>query len=270
MLPPLLRLLRIVRYVAQSTVSRCAPCALYAFAALVAPVQVLAIEVPAIEVLTEENPPFNFQDHQGIGGISTEIVKEMGRRAGVAMSIHWTSWVRAYQGAIKNPNTCVYSTVRLPEREALFKWVGPIATNKWALFAKGDFGKPINTIDDARPFRIGGVIQDANIMYLQSLGFTHLDLVGEDYLNLNKLAGGRIDLWITPYYKGMELIKRSGLTNIHQILMVREVDYYLACNPRTSDDELNALSRALHTLNAEGFVKSTLDRYAGWFNYGSN
>ncbi|HXA48060.1 MAG TPA: ABC transporter substrate-binding protein, partial [Burkholderiaceae bacterium] len=108
-------------------------------------------------MLTEENAPFNFQDRQGIGGISTEIVKEMGRRAGVPMAIHWTSWVRAYQGAIKNPNTCVYSTVRLPEREALFKWVGPIASNKWALFARTDFDKPIKTIDDARPFRIGGV-----------------------------------------------------------------------------------------------------------------
>jgi polar amino acid transport system substrate-binding protein len=256
-------LLRIVRYGAQSTMRRSALCV---FAVLIAPAQVLAIEVPAIEVLTEENPPFNFQDRQGIGGISTEIIKEMGRRAGVTMSIRWTSWVRAYQGAIKNSNTCVYSTVRLPEREALFKWVGPIATNKWALFARSDFDKHINTIDDARSFRIGGVIQDANIMYLQSLGFTHLDLVGEDNLNVNKLAGGRIDLWITPYYKGIELIKRSGQTNIHPILMVREVDYYLACNPGTSDDELEALSLALRTLNAEGFVKSTLDRYSDWFN----
>lgn len=254
----LTRLLSIIRHTAQSYPRQGAS---IAFAALLVPAQ-----VSAIEVLTEENAPFNFQDGQTISGISTEIVKEMGRRAGVTMPIQLTSWVRAYQGAIKNPNTCVYSTVRLPEREILFKWVGPIASNKWAFFARNDFNKAINTIDDAQPYRIGGVKQDANIMYLQSRGFTNFDLVGDDNLNIKKLAGGRIDLWITPYYKGKVLIKRSGQTNIHFILMVRDVDYYLACNPKTSDGELDALSRALRALNAEGFTKAAVNRYADWFN----
>jgi polar amino acid transport system substrate-binding protein len=219
----------------------------------------------AIEILTEENPPFNFREGRTLRGISTEILQEMGLRAGISLPIRLTSWVRAYQQAMTSPNTCVYSTVRLPEREKLFKWIGPIGSNKWAFFARRDFDKPINTVEDARPYRIGGINQDANITYLQSLGFSHFDLVGDDYLNINKLSAGRIDLWITPYNKGKVLIKRSGKTDVQAILMVREVDYYLACNPNTSDVELQSLSRALQALTAEGFTKTVVSRYAEWF-----
>ena len=224
-----------------------------------------AIAAPAfaLELVTEENAPFNYLDSkQHVSGISTEILLELGRRTATPMKIQITPWARAYQTALSGADACVYSTVRLPEREALFKWVGPISANKWALFAKGDFNAPLASINDARSYRIGGVILDAKSLYLKSLGFSNFDLVGDDNLNLAKLMAGRIDLWISGLYRGKELAAQVGIKNIKPVLVVREVDYFLACNPKVPDETVNALNQALQTLRKEGYVKTVTDRYA--------
>ncbi|HYD81196.1 MAG TPA: transporter substrate-binding domain-containing protein [Paucimonas sp.] len=224
-----------------------------------------AVFVPAraLDVTTEENAPFNYLDsQQRIAGISTEIVLELGRRAGIPMKIQLTPWARAYQLAINMPDTCVYSTARLPERETLFKWIGPISTNKWALFARGDFNQRIDTLDDARKYRIGGVVMDAKVTYLKSLGFATIDPVNDDTLNVAKLLAGRIDLWVAGLYKGKELIGQSGAKNIKPVFVVREVEYYLACSQKTSDAIVNALAAELQVLQKEGFLKAVAERYA--------
>lgn len=220
-------------------------------------------QAATLDITTEENAPFNYVDSQHrVSGISTEILLEMGRRTGTQMKIQVTPWARAYQTALNSADNCVYSTVRLPEREALFKWVGPISVNKWALFAKGDFHTPLTTVNDARAYRMGGVILDAKSLYLKSLGFSNFDLVGDDNLNLAKLMAGRIDLWISGLYRGKELAAQAGIKNIKPVLVVREVEYFLACNPKTSEETLHALNQSLQALRKEGFVKTVTDRYA--------
>ncbi|HEY0847691.1 MAG TPA: transporter substrate-binding domain-containing protein [Noviherbaspirillum sp.] len=213
----------------------------------------------ALDITTEHNPPFNYQNGQHVSGISTEILLEMGRRAGVPLHVQMLPWARAYQSALSLPGTCVYSTVRLPEREDLFKWVGPLSTNKWALFAKSDFDKRIRSIEEAKNYRIGGVTMDAKAAYLKSLGFKRIDLVGDDSLNRAKLLAGRIDLWIAGLYRTTTAENRG---QIKPVFIVREVEYYLACHPETPEKTIAALQQALATLQKEGFVKAVTDRYA--------
>jgi polar amino acid transport system substrate-binding protein len=239
----------------QTAFPRFAACALFAAGLIASPAQ-------ALDLLTEDNAPFNYADGQQVTGLSTEILQEMGKRANVPMKMQVLPWARAYQSALNLPDTCVYSTVKLPEREALFKWVGPLTVNKWALFAKSDFNKPINSLEDAKHYRIGGVTMDAKAMYLKSLGFANIDLVGDDNLNLAKLIAGRIDLWISGLYKGKESAAHVGSKMVKPVMVVREVDYYLACNPKTPDATIAALSQALGVLQKEGFVKSVTDRYS--------
>ena len=103
---------------------------------------------------------------------------------------------------------------------------------------------------------------DAKSMHLKSLGFSNIDLVGDDNLNLIKLMTGRIDLWISGLYKGNELFIQNGVKNIKPIFVVREVEYYLACNPKTPNTIITALSQSLQALKKDGYAKSITDRYA--------
>lgn len=215
----------------------------------------------ALDVLTEENPPFNYSTPQRITGISTDILLEMGKRANVPLKIQVMPWARAYLIAQNLSDTCVYSTVRLPEREALFKWVGPLSTNRWMLFAKSDFNKPLQSIEDAKHYRIGGMTMDARAMYLKSLGIENIELVPDNNLNMAKLLAGRIDLWIAGLYKGKESPAPIDNKAIKPVLNVRNVEYYLACNLKTSSTTLDALKHALDALRKEGFIKLVQDRY---------
>lgn len=80
-----------------------------------------------IHLLTEEFPPFNMASPDGrVGGLSTELIRELLRRAGVPYQIHIQPWIRAYNTALLQDNTCGYSTSRTESREHQFKWVGPL------------------------------------------------------------------------------------------------------------------------------------------------
>lgn len=221
-----------------------------------------AVSAHALDLLTEDNAPFNYVENARVTGLSTDIVNEMGRRANVPLTIQVKPWARAYQTASGTPDTCVYSTVRLPERESAFKWIGPISTNKWALFAKADFSKPIAKIEDAQNYRIGGVVMDAKSLYLKSIGFSNIDLVGEDNLNLPKLLAGRIDLWISGLYRVDTLAGPGTVKSVKPVFVVREVDYFLACNPKTSDSTIASLTKALQAMQKDGSVKQLTERYA--------
>jgi polar amino acid transport system substrate-binding protein len=220
----------------------------------------------ALKLLTEENPPLNYTENNKLTGMATEVVKEMIRRANVPAQFEVMVWADAYKRVQLDNETCLYSTARLPNRELLFKWVGPIAVNKWGLFAKSGFSQPINKLADVKPYRIGGVVRDAKTEYLKQKGITHIFEVDDDKLNPPKLTldrkePQRIDLWITSIARAKEVAAQAKAPDVKLVLVVREVDSYLACNPRTSEATLKALSAALDEIKKDGTYKKIVDRY---------
>ena len=127
---------------------------LLALAALAATSTALAAP---LQLVTENNPPFNFADGKDVKGTSTEAVRALIAKAGLEANITVMKWDDAYSKAQASANTCIYSTARVENREKLFKWFGPIATNNWALYALPAFDKPIKVTRDARFFKIGAV-----------------------------------------------------------------------------------------------------------------
>jgi len=233
---------------------------------LIAGMLTLSAPAAALTLLTEENPPLNYTENNKVTGMATDVVREMSRRANVPIQIEVMVWADAYKRAQVDKDTCLYSTARLANRERIFKWVGPIAVNKWGLFAKSGFSQPINTLADVRPFRIGGVTRDAKTEYLKQHGITNIFEVDDDKLNppkltLNRREPGRIDLWITSVARAKQVAAQAGAPDVNLVFVVREVDSYLACNPRTSGATLKALSAALDGIKKDGTFRKILDRY---------
>ena len=156
------------------------------FACAIAPAQ-------AINFLTEDNPPFNYAAAGKAAGFSTEMVLEMAKRAGLPAEFRVLKWEDAYRQAQADRNTCVYSIARLENRENQLLWVGELATNKWALFGRDDFSRPIKSTTDLRPLKIGGIVQDAKVEYLKSRGVTNIREVLRDEQNPPRLFLKRED-----------------------------------------------------------------------------
>ena len=92
----------------------------------------LDVSAQTLTLTTEDYPPFNIVDPKTgvVTGVATEKVQEMMRRADQRYTITPFPWSRAFQMGQKVPNTCVFSTTRTPERENLFKWVGPLVKSR--------------------------------------------------------------------------------------------------------------------------------------------
>jgi polar amino acid transport system substrate-binding protein len=209
--------------------------------------------------LTEEDPPFNYTENGKIVGSVTEMVQQMSIRSGQPATIEMLPWDTAYGRAQGEKNTCLFATARLEHRERLFLWVGPLATNLWALYAKGDFAVPIRTLKDLAPYRIGAVARDAKGEFLRENAVTNLKLVRDDRENPARLFlpaenPDHIDLWITSLYSGRSIAKAAKVSDVKLVFLAKEEPLYLACNPQTDRAVVKALSDALEALRADGSV----------------
>jgi polar amino acid transport system substrate-binding protein len=221
----------------------------------------------ALTLLTEENPPFNYTEGGKVAGLSTEIVLELGRRSGIALEIKPLPWEKAYVSTQADKETCLYSTVRLDNRERLFHWIGPIATNRWVLIGKSDFAGTVKAVEDAKRYRVGVVAKDAKVEFLMSKGVTDLREVSDDSMNpprlvLNRDDPNRIDLWATSAYGALSTAARVNVRNLKVILPLRAVPLYLACGRNTSKETVQALTRAFEQVRKDGTLKRITDRYA--------
>jgi polar amino acid transport system substrate-binding protein len=164
------------------------------------------------------------------------------------------------------PDTCAFSVSRRSDREALFQWIGPIASNKWALFARKDFADKLTTLADARRYRIGGLRADAKTEFLVARGI-EVETIGTDRGNAVKLAAHRIDLWVTGLYTGERSAAAEGVTDIKPVLVFHETPSYLACSHGTSAETVRRLEQALEALRKEGFIKRAQEQHRANFGW---
>lgn len=220
----------------------------------------------ALTLYSEINEPFNFieQTRGKIAGISVDLLTEAARRANVPLSILITvPWARAQELVKRTDQTdaCLFSFTRTAEREPFYQWVGPLARSKWALFARDDFTGQLKTLVDARPYTIGGYLNDSRTAFVEKMGGFKLDIVYDDMLNPKKLAAGRIDLWISSLYGGRQMAATVGVSGIKPVLVFNEVDNYLACGPKVPMATVAVLQQALDEMRRDGTSKRITDSY---------
>lgn len=220
----------------------------------------------ALKLLTEENPPLNYTENKKVTGMGTEVLLEMGKRAKVPMEIEVMTWGKAYELAQDAKETCLYSTARLPNRENVFKWIGPVAVNKWGLYALEGFKPEIKSLKDARPYRIAGVARDAKTEFLKQEGLTNIIEEKDDKLNpakltLNRKEAQKADLWVTSVATASKVAAAAKAPAIKLVHVVRAADSYLACSTRTNAATLRALAEALDGMKKDGSFDKIIKRY---------
>lgn len=215
-------------------------------------------------ITTEYSPPTSMQEGGTVIGSATDKVREAMTRAGVRYSIELLPWKRAYSAALSRSNACVYSTTRTPERERLFKWVGPTDEGEWVLLGRSDRNYRLTTLEDARGLRIGTYNGDARDEYLRARGFK-VDPAPNDMINPQKLMMNRIDLWAAGIRRGSAVMEANGWANkIVPVLTFNRVKLYLACNPGVADATIERLNSALEAMGRDGTSRKLDRKYEGY------
>ncbi|ROL87484.1 substrate-binding periplasmic protein [Pseudomonas chlororaphis] len=222
----------------------------------------------SLVLLTENFPPYNmakngknFAQGENINGIAVDIVREMFKRAGINYSLTLRfPWERIYKLALEQPGYGVFVMARLPDREPLFKWVGPIGPDDWIMLARGDSKIALQSLEQARKYRIGAYKGDAIAETLAKQGLKPL-VVLRDQDNARKLVGGQIDLWATGDPAGRYLARQEGVTGLKTVLRFHSAQLYLALNKEVPDETVARLQAALDQLREEGVVEEIMGRY---------
>lgn len=203
--------------------------------------------------ITEQFPPFSFQEDGKLQGISVDLLDKMLGHMNMTLNrsdIKLLPWDQGYQMALQDNNAVIFSTGRIPEREALFKWVGPISSIKVALFASKEKHIKINSPGDLRALKIGVVRDSAEEPLVIKAGAKPGNLVERNNTTelIDMLKAGTIDAWAYPDLVGIWLAKKAGL-NASKYEIVYQLDegtpLYYAFNRNTSNSTVQAFQQAL-------------------------
>lgn len=145
-----------------------------------------------VRVVTESAFPLQYQEDGTIVGPATELLEALLKEAKVSYQIEMQPWARAYQSALTNKNTLIYSIARTPEREQNFHWLGEVMSLDYYLFGLAGDSEEITeqALIDAR---IGVIRDSATSEYLTSQGYKNLQVVSHPKQSIKMLLSERID-----------------------------------------------------------------------------
>lgn len=211
--------------------------------------------------ITEEYPPYNHKRGERLEGISIEILERIFEETETPLTrddVLFYPWARGYDTALAEPGTVLFSTTRTEQREALFQWVGPIATDRVTLIARRDSGIQLDSLDDLMNggYRVAVIREDIGAQRLEEAGVPadQLRLAMSNVSALKMLDRGRVDLWAYGEDVAFWLMQEHDLpiADFMSILTISESDLYYALHRDTEPALVERMQAAVDALRQRG------------------
>jgi len=219
---------------------------------------VVSVAPEDLHFVTEQYPPYNYVENGTLRGIAVDLLHGVYREMGSTLApgqVRVLPWTDAYEAARSQKNTAVFATIRLPEREHLFKWAGPLASERQVIFADPARSYAISGPADLNRYRIGVVRDDAATPQLRALGVDPAAIVTvgtvPDLISL--MQAGDIDLWCYGDLAGrFHAGTVTGDPDSFEVVYTLDTrDIYFAFNTDTPDSVIAAFQAALDSVRYE-------------------
>ena len=220
-----------------------------------------------IQIYTEQYPPLSYRNSYGeITGFGTDLANEIMKRTQTYAPITLSLWSNGYTMIQNNPNFCLFTMERIPARENLFQWVGPLGTNSTYFFTKAGSGITISSLDNAKNLsKVGTVTSWFSDQYLREQGFNNLISNSDPAVMAKKLMLGEIDAFVCSAVTFPDILKELGY-QYNQVVPSFELmssDYYIAFSKNTPAALVNQWQTALDAIKLDGSYNAI---YHKWFN----
>ncbi|WP_395339748.1 substrate-binding periplasmic protein [Ningiella sp. W23] len=231
-----------------------------------------------LTIVTETLPPYNFEEYGKVTGINIEATRYLCKLANIECEFKIMPWNRAYRLATSEANVGIVSTSKLPEREDIFHWVGPLAFGKACFFKlRNRTDIQIDDEQDLLNYSVGLGKNLAYEGYFNQLGFTvnqNLFLYNQKFGDLRAFSQGRLDL-IVASVNTLPYQIQEGIVDYEQLEPVFPLTYsdtfgnFLALHLDTSKDMVDKLQLAAIELHKSGKLKALIKEfqpkeYANW------
>lgn len=217
----------------------------------------------AFEMQAVVYPPLVELRGNSLGGVAVDVVREIQKMVGDDSRLSVMPWLRAYQKAQTEPNQVLFAIVRIPEREDLFKWVGPIFGEGDYFFKRKSSPLRISCLDDAKNVSRIAVRKD---------GYTHQTLLAKGFNNLEvgptydssyrKLREGRVDLVLMGELTHYFMVRNAGLDPDdfeRTDYRFAESSAWLAFSRDVPDEVIQKWQGALDELKENGRYEAIMD-----------
>lgn len=192
-----------------------------------------------LTVVTENFAPAQYlDDNNELVGYAADRVRAVLDSAGIDYSISVNDWSMTYNIALRDPQTCIFSISRSPEREQDFIWFAKLAqfdTNFYSLKSKG---LALTNLEQAKQYRIAVLKDNYSHHYLLSKGFKeneNLMLFSsfDNIFDIIQTRSSSIDLVVIPAqrveHEQSHLISDLQLEELLPINS-HQAPLYFACN----------------------------------------
>lgn len=216
-------------------------------------------------IMTEELPPWSFKENQRISGIAVEVVREMLVTLAIPNTIKIYPWQRAYRMTLERKNNILFSMAKTPERTPLFKWVGPIATEKVYFYQNRKSNVQLNQLSDAK--KVKTILTARGFpehSYLQSKGFSNLHITASMGKSFQMLAHQRGDLTVSGETTGNYFLTKENIdknTIVESEFSIYQFDLYIAFSRNISNTEIEKWQKALDTIKESGRFAEIVNKY---------
>ncbi|MBF0235713.1 MAG: transporter substrate-binding domain-containing protein [Desulfamplus sp.] len=222
-----------------------------------------------LEILTENaGGEANYLCNQNQAcGHNVDWVKEIMKRLGISHPITIMPLARAINELNTKTNIALFSTIRTPSREKLYKWVGPINVMKFVFLARADTNLSINSLDDAKKVDMIGCYKgDIRESILNNNGFKNLNpLFGADAndRNLRLLHMGRIDLLATSTAEWPIIARKNQipLKAFKELYVFKILEAYIAFSSKIPDEVIINWQTTLDQIKKDGTYKQIFSKY---------
>lgn len=215
------------------------------------------ISAKDLTYITEQYPPYNFQQDGKLQGISVDLLEGIWEKMGAdrnESAIKLLPWTEGYQKTLLENNTVIFTTFRLPEREQLFKWAGPIASGRDALIVKSDRNISIKSLRDLERYKIAGIENDIAVQRLLNCGIKKDDLILKKTSApiIEMLKNGTIDAWAYSDLVGIWLLQQSGAnaSDYKVAYVLGQGEGYYAFNKGIPDSLVQSFQQALDSIKS--------------------
>ncbi len=217
-----------------------------------------------LHLITEESPPTSFSHKGELHGYAVDVVRALIERTGDAARIELMPWTRGYSLAQQRPDTAVFSTVRTPEREARFQWVGPLLIGTTRFYSLKSRNLRFDTLQDAAASGpLAAVRQWYTYETLEVQGFKNLYGVASSKNMVTMLKHGRVKLIVAEDLTLDAELATGGLrvVDVQAHLPLMRSAYYIAFSPQTDVAVIERWQEALRGMHQDGSFAEVFQRW---------
>ncbi len=219
-----------------------------------------------IQIFMDHFPPYNYMENGEPKGFATDIVKRIMKTSNVNFKIKSFPHSRLHLMFEGKKGIVAYVLFRTPEREDLYKWIGPIATDHVHIYKKKGSQLIINNIDDAKNNGpISTFAKGVILSRLVEMGFTNLEKVTNVDSTILMLLHDRVSLMAglpdlsIKYW--LEQNKYSSDALSKTAIRIASFDMYILCSKDIPDRIVKKWQTALDALKSSGEFDRLYNKY---------